>query len=207
VGAALAGNNMAQKLVSSRMTWLLNGVEEDVMSVQSSFTTNAFAGTAATAITEAEMVEAVQKLKDQRAPGPYVALIDSGSSTAWAAMVQIANFVQAGGQSNPWLTTKPGWGGGVFWNDTIWIPTQAVDVSGTTSYNLVFAPSAIALAMRPLPLPTGNVQAVNAVDAQSGVAFQIVQTYDSDRLSEQITIHTLYGYSMTKNAYGVVLRS
>lgn len=208
VGAALAGNNIAQKLIQSRMTWLLNGVEEDVLSVHSSFTTNAFAGTGATAITESEMVEAVQKLKDQRAPGPYIALIDSGSSTAWSAMVQIANFVQAGGQSNPWLTTKPNWGGGVFWNDTIWIPTQAVDVAGTTSYNLVFSSQAIAIAMRPLPLPmAANASAMNVVDAASGVAFQIVTTYDSDRLSDQITLHTLYGYSMTKNAYGVVLRS
>ena len=208
VGAALAGNNMAQKLIQSRVAWLLNGVEEDVLSVHSSFDTNAFAGTAATAITEAEAVEAVQKLKDQRAPAPYFALIDSGSATAWSAMVQIANFVQAQGQSNPWLTVKPSWGGGYFWNDTFWFPTQAVAVAGTTSYNLVFAPSAIAIAMRPLPAPMApGVLHQNVVDPSSGVAFSICVSYDNNRLSDQVTLHTLYGYAMTKNAYGVVLRS
>ena len=204
---AMDGDFTSMKLLDTHIRAVLNGVEEDVLSLATSFTTNAFAGTFNTALTEAECVEAVQKLMDQRAPGPYVGIVDPGA-TSWSALMQIANFVQARGASNPWVSVNPNWGAGYFWNETFWYPSQAVNVTGTSTSNLVFSPSAIAVAMRlPPPPKGGGVIVENVVDGESGIALQILHQYDSSRLADEAVVRCLYGYAVTRNAFGVELRS
>ena len=208
VARALDGDFTTQKLLDSRIVGVLNGVEEDVLSLATSFTTNANAGTFNTALTEAECAEATRKLMSQKAPGPYIALVKAGDVTTWEALVQIANFTQANtsGKENPVFNL--GYGQGRFFHGAYYFYCHGVNQSGTSTSNLVYSQNAIAVAMRlPAQPMSPGVAVQNIVDSESGIAFQVVMNFNGDRLADEITVHTLYGYGITKNAYGVELRS
>lgn len=212
VVAAMDGNATKQSLISSRMAGLLNGIEEDVLSVAtSSFTTNTAQGTYNTAITEAAFMASVQSVLGQRPPadGNIVALIRSGT-TSYGALLSLASFSYA-------LNTGLGVGAQVSQNMGQGRPfhgawtymTQAMPISGTSTDNLIFHRSAIALAMRNIEVPVAGlgVIAENFVDEASGVTYQIRLQYDKNTMAQEFVVSVLYGYAVTKDAYGCQLKS
>lgn len=207
VAAAMGGNAIAEGILRSNIASVLNGVEEDVLSLASGFTNNAYAGTYNTALTEAEMNEAVQVLDTARILKPYVGLIKPDAK-GWYALTQIANFTDSDktGKANPKF--EVGYGNGTLFHGAYWYPCHAVAKSGTSTSNVVFNPSAIAVAMRMPEAPKSNAaQAINIFDTESAIAFQIVQQWDGNTLSDEVIVRVLYGYSEVNDDYGIELRS
>jgi len=207
VAAALGGNAIAEGLLRSQIAAVLNGMEEDVLSLASSFANNANAGTYNTALTEAEISEAAQKLDTARIPGPYIGLIKPDAN-GWYALNLLSAFTAADqtGLSNPKF--EDGYGAGRLFHRIRLYPCHAVPKSGTSTSNLVFNPSAIAIAMRMPTAPKSNAaQAINIFDQESAIAFQIVQQWDGSTLSDEIIVRVLYGYAEVNDDYGIELRS
>lgn len=212
VAAAMDGNASMASLVASRIAGLLNGIEEDVMSVATTgFTANTAQGTYNTALTEAAFGAAVSQVLNQKPPddGQLVALIRSGA-TSYDALLALPAFSYA-------LNTGLGVGAQVAQNMGQGRPfhgartfmTQAMPISGTSTDNLVFHRSAIAIAMRQLEAPMAGLGCITETvsDPQSGVSFQIRLQYDKDRLAQEFVCSVLYGYAVTKGEYGCLLKS
>ncbi len=212
VAAAMDGNATKASLIASRMAGLFNGIEEDVMSVAtSSFTTNTAQGTYNTAITEAAFMAAVQSVLSQRPPNDQniVALVRSGT-TSYGALLSLQSFSFA-------LNTGLGVGAQVSANMGQGRPfhgawtymTQAMPLSGTSTDNLIFHRSAIAVAMRNIEIPMAGlgVVAQNFVDEASGVTYQVRLQYDKNTMAQEFVVSVLYGYAVTKDAYGCQLKS
>jgi hypothetical protein len=207
VAAAMGGNAIAEGILRSNIVAVLNGVEEDVLSLATGFTNNANAGTYNTAITEAEMSEAAQVLDTARIPKPYIGLVKPDAK-GWYAMNLIANFTAADhtGLTNPKF--EDGYGAGRLFHGVRWYPCHAVNKTGTSTSNLVFNPAAIAIAMRMPEAPKSSAaQAINIFDTESAIAFQIVQQWDGSTLSDEIVVRVLYGYAEVNDDYGIELRS
>lgn len=207
VAAAMGGDAIAQGRLESAIAAVINGTEEDVLSLVSGFANNATAGTGNTALTEAEMVEASQVLDTAKIPKPYFGLIRPDAK-GWYALTQLANFTAADhtGLSNPKF--EDGMGAGRLWHGVRWYPCHAVNKSGTTTYNFVFNPQAVAVAFRmPVAPNTNAAQAYNIVDVESGIAFQIVEQYDRDTMANELVVRVLYGYAEVSDDHGIQLLS
>lgn len=199
--------------MSARMTGLFNDIEADVLTIgATSFTTN-IVGSYNSAITEANVVAGVGKLFDAKVPqdAPLMGFVHQ-SANAWQALAQIASFANAyqrGGQAaSPVLATSVGYGSSVPYHGVEWNMSQSITKSGTSVDNLVFHPDAICVAFRSLPLPeVSGVEAANFVDSDSRIAFQVVRSWNKDRLAVEYTIHTLYGYSVGRESWGLLYKS
>ncbi len=212
VAAAMDGRASDSTFISSRVSALLNGIEEDVMSLATTgFTTNTAQGTYNTSLTEAAFDAAMQQVLNQKPPndGNIVALVRSGA-TSYGALLTLPAFSYS-------LNTGLGIGAQVSQNMGIGRPfhgaytymSQAMPLNGTSTDNLIFHRSAIAIAMRNLDVPPDGlgVMCETVSDAASGVTFQIRLQYDKNTLATEFVASVLYGYAVTKDAYGCLLKS
>lgn len=212
VEQAMDGRASNPMLISSRVSSLLNGIEQDVMSVAStSFTTNTAQGTYNTALTEAAFGAAVSQVLDQAPPndGNIVAMVRSGA-TSYDALLTLPSFSYA-------LNTGLGVGAQVSQNMGVGRPfhgawtfmSQAMPKNGTSTDNLIFHRSAIAVAMRNLDVPPDGLGVLceSVTDVQSGVTFQVRLQYDKDRMATEFVCSVLYGYAVVAPQYGCLLKS
>jgi len=85
--------------------------------------------------------------------------------------------------------------------------SQLVPTTGSApiaTHDLAFDPGAIILASRALPqAPTGEGTAQATVtDPNSGLVLRVTMSYNNDNLGTQVTIDTLYGVSILRDAKG-----
>jgi hypothetical protein len=212
IAQALDGGHVLPAEIQSRMAALMNGIESDVCAaVSSGFTTNVV-GSYGSNITEANVVIAMGKLFDAGVPegDPLWAFVSS-KPTAWQALVQVARFSewQVTGRESPLVSAN--YANGTFWHGATWLMSQNVaytDVTTDTNDNFIFHRDALAVALRPLPIPESPaVQAANFLDQESGIEFQILKQWNTKKLAEEIVIHALYGVSAAKESYGCLLKS
>lgn len=216
VDQAMAGNVQAELAMDSAIAALLNGIEEDVMSVATaSFTTNSAVGTYNTAITEAVISQGVEAVLGQRPPtgDAFLGFIKSGT-TSWGALMQLSNFVQAqtilsGGAGEMSPAHGAAYGNGKLWHNTRWYMVNAMPQTGTSTDGLIIHPQAIAVAFRQPAPPTPGTGAMAEMvsDSESGIAFQVVQQWDGARQANQIVVKSLYGYGVPKEQFGVQVKS
>lgn len=74
--------------------------------------------------------------------------------------------------------------------------------------NMCYTRNAMVLATRPQPLPEAGTGAIgaNVIDA-NGIALQVVKSYNSQKLGNQITIHVVFGVAMLDDRQAVELDS
>lgn len=74
--------------------------------------------------------------------------------------------------------------------------------------NLFYTRNAMVLATRPQPLPDPGTGAIgaNVIDG-NGIALQVVKSYNSAKLANQITVHVVYGVAMLDDRQCVELDS
>jgi len=209
MAGAVTQNSVAMMEIQSRIIGLLNGIEEDVLSLAtSSFTENDAVNAYASALAEDDIIGCVVALANQKAPGPYVGLVQAGSANAWGALAKLADFSDANVRGAPGAAYSANWGAGQLWHNTVWYPTQALPKSSTNVDNLVMHRSGIAIAMRQFAKPIGGGAVTQEVfDPASGIMFQIVYQWDGDRLAEEVVVHALYGYAVGKEKWAVQLKS
>jgi len=212
VAAAMDGRASDPMLISSRVAGLLNGIEEDVMSVATTgFTTTTAQGTYNTALTEAAFGAAVSQVLNQKPPddGQLIAMVRSGA-TSYDALLALPAFSYA-------LNTGLGVGAQVSQNMGQGRPfhgartfmSQAMPLNGTSTDNLVFHRSAIAVAMRNLETPPDGLGVLSETvfDAASGITFQIRLQYDITRMAVEFVCSVLYGFAVVQPNYGCLLKS
>lgn len=208
IARALDGDKVNAGLLEGRIAGLLNDVESDVLSaITSGFTTNTV-GTYNSAMTEANIVTAMVNYFSQLAPGDVMPTgFVRHDANAWGALLQLAAFrdYQVTGVQAPTVNASY-MNPGIERYGVRWIVTQALPKSGTSIDNLIFHPNALCMAMRTLPNPLSpGVQAMNF--AQDGVSMQMLMNWNGDRLQDEMTIHTLYGYAVGKEQWGVLFKS
>lgn len=206
--AQTLGNGLqAENQARARIVGLLNDVEEDILSMITTGLTSNTAGTSATAITEAVVVEAVADIMANKPADNVLTGLLAPDLKAWGALAQLARFTDydvRGTQNNltgegsnvaPRFTAY-----GVNWNVCHALPLA------TTRYNVVFDRNALCYAMRSFVAPMSpGVYTSNF--AEDGVAMQLVISFDKDRLADQLTLHTLYGYGVGREEWGCLLLS
>lgn len=74
--------------------------------------------------------------------------------------------------------------------------------------NMCYTRNAMVLATRPQPLPEPGMGAMgaNVIDA-NGIALQVVKSYNSQKLGNQITIHVVFGVAMLDDRQSVEIDS
>lgn len=201
--------------MQSRLYGLFNDIESDVMSAAiTGFVTNVF-GTYNTPITEANFVAAIGSIMNNKAPQdkPIMAFV-APNANGWQALAQIADFSQASARGyqmmSPTLANgnPADYGVMVPWHGTYVSASNNVNVIGTSTNNVLLYPDALCVAFRAIPIPNNEaVEAANFVDSDSTIAFQIIKSWNKDRLANEIVIHALYGYAVGRDAWGCLLKS
>lgn len=84
--------------------------------------------------------------------------------------------------------------------------TQMVKTSGspTTYHDLLYAKSAMALAVRPLPMDAerfGGAKQAVVNDARSGLSIRVTMSYDANALAPQITLDILWGVKVLRSEH------
>lgn len=204
----LDGDKVTSGLMLGRVFGLLNDIESDVLSiVTTGFSTNVV-GTYNTALTEAVISSAHTKYKNALPPSntPPCFLIRPDAN-AYGALEQLSAFrdYQVTGVTSP--TVQPG----VFINGLTrygarYVETQALPLAGTSGDNVMFHPNAICTAFRAFEAPMAPGVATQT-DTIDGITFQMVMTYNGDRLQDEMTLHALYGYSIGREIWGVQVKS
>jgi hypothetical protein len=92
------------------------------------------------------------------------------------------------------------------WHNCYWHLAQSVSgAGGSTIFNAILAPGAVAFAMRGTNSPSyfgsDGYIAEPFADEMAGVAGSIIRAKNFLNFSKEITIRTLYGYSTLKQAW------
>jgi hypothetical protein len=214
IAEALDGRYTMPAEVQARIFAILNDVESDALAIaQTGFTTNT-TGTYTSNLTEAVVVAGMTKLYDAGVPEgePITGFLKQGS-TSWGALVQLGAFREFNviGQKSPIVSQDEGGSvseAGYYWHGCNWKMSQGVHQSVSNVDNVMLHKDAIAVAMRPLPIPTApGVEAANFRDEASTVEFQLLRQWNTAKLAEEIVCHVLYGVSAGKEQYGNLLKA
>lgn len=207
VAGAIAGNVQLQMQLDSAVRGCLNDFEADCLSViTSGFTTNV-SGSYNSDITQAIVLAATSALDEAKAPVmPRIGLVRHNAH-AWNALVQLAGFSQYNttGQVSPLVSEN--FGQGHDYAGCKWFKTQALPKSTNNIDNCILTPGSVAVAMRPLEMPVAGAMAQNVVDAESGIAFQIVAQHDIYTGTNVFVVKMLYGVSVVNEKFGALIKS
>jgi len=169
------------------------------------FTTNADIGTAATDLDTATVLLGRKRMKDAKVP-VGVALHFFMSTKDILALLQLPEWRDANKAGSadaivnaPMEFQKFGM--------TI-CESQYVQVVGATTHNLCLCPKeGLALAMRPLQLPSGGVISATMASGTEaagteGLGIRVIHTYQGVSLGELLTVDALYGWKVIRPAFG-----
>lgn len=207
----LDGGRSIEPLVAGRMADLFNAVETDICTLGSTFA--ASSGTANTNLTEATIDAARAALIANYIPVgvPLHAMISPGA-TSWVALNNLPTFLEyriRGTQpdfSNESVDfgVKP-----IYHKNCYFVETQTVQTATITvlnTYNFMFAPDAILVAMKAPQIPTSpGVEALNFTDGESGIEYQLLRYWDKDTEADAIKLQCIYGRGLGRSDWGQVL--
>lgn len=210
--AMKSGPGVLTMELEARIAGILNDVEEDIIQgVAPSFTTNVL-NAYNTALDEDDIIACRTALMTGKAPedSPWVGILRHNTN-AYAAVSKLTGFAQAHTRSSsaasPNIETGPTFGQGVPWHNILWFVSQTPKITGGTDIdNVVFHRDAICAAFRPMQQPMSpGVQAINI--ARDGIALQILLQWDGSKLADEMVVHLLYGYTVGREDWGVLLKS
>ena len=92
--------------------------------------------------------------------------------------------------------------------------SQLVVASGSpaTYHNLIYAPQAFVVALRPLPTEAkyfggSNVKQEIVTDPSTGLSVRVTMSYDANLLGGQVTVDLLYGVALARDEFAVDLQT
>jgi hypothetical protein len=83
---------------------------------------------------------------------------------------------------------------------------QAVSTVGGTVRGAALHRDALLVAFRPLPVPEPGTGAIGTTIEEDGISISVVQSYKSDYLGNQWTLHAFYGRAVGRAAFAVEVR-
>ncbi len=182
-------------------------IETDALSVYGQLNFNTSVGTANTALTEAVVDSAETALFTAKVPGAMPKYLVA-SGTAYGQLRQIGRFteLQTAGLGlngpNPILTGEI-----LQVKNFMVFRSQYVSKVSTTTYNLAFAPDAIALVVRKLPVVPPGMGAIQAYQEYGNFGMRITMSYVPGQLQQQFTVDAVYGVGVLRNNFGQVVLS
>ena len=197
---ALAAPDLIATYLQPAVVAIAEKIESDLLNVYPLLTANNPVGTGGTAPTEATVDSAETALFKARMPDS-TAKIAVVSADCYAALRQIARFSED--------RMIAGAGSSTIYNGTIgklknitFVRSQKVNISGGTTYNMVFGRDAIVLVSRALPTIIVGTGAVSYMTSFAGFGLRVVMSYNPNTLGQQFTVDVLYGVGLLRNQFG-----
>lgn len=203
VGVERGDFSLLNKYMAPAMIAVAEGVETDLLQLYTNLSANTPVGTGNTPLTEDTIDKAEKALFDAKVPqGIRKALVVS--SQAYSDLRQISRFSEVAtvGSGASIANGKVG-----TIKDFDVYRSQFVQKPSTTTFNMAFAPDALALVMRRLPQPIPGTGAIAEYSELGSFGVRIVMSYQPDTLAQQFTVDALYGCAVLRNVYGVQVLS
>jgi len=185
---------------------LADQVDADLLALITSTTDQV--GSAGVAITPDMLIDARKELIDNNVPiqeRKYAVI----SPKDEAYLLKQEKFTSAAWLDDAGVALKEASLGRRYGMD-IFVDTQ-MPTSGSspvTTRNVLFAPDAFVLAMRPLPIPPAGVIAADTlVDEKTGIAVRVIYSYDHKSMAVLCTIDVLYGCAVKMDEFAVEILS
>lgn len=185
---------------------LAEQVETDLFALAPYFTANTAVGAGNTAVLESVFDNAETALFQAKVPRTQrkVGVLCAAAYSTARQLPRLSEMQTAGNGYDAIINGQFLRAKGIDWfrSDFVYSPS-------TTSYNLAFARDAIALVTRLLgaPIPGTGAIAEYVRDAESGLGFRVVMSYNAGTLTQQFTVDLLYGVNILRNAFGVQVLS
>jgi len=216
VQAFINGQATLPALINAALNGLLNDMETDIVT---NLVANApqSVGAFGTPISASTIISAFAALVQSYMPQETFYGLLAPTAGAITPFAQITNIVyaQERGSNRPGagadlsLAAAPGesimqdvsYMGGL-WSASQLVPAPTVSGAVQAS-NIVWHPKALAVAVRPMPIPTQGTGAIarNFIDAKTGVAIQMLQQWNINTQSEELVLKVLYGMAAAQPAW------
>ncbi len=184
---------------------LAEAIERDLFALYTA--AGSSVGTPGTAVTPAVVVEARQKLVENKVPASERKFLVL-SPKDYAALLTAPNVAYAlnyGGADAIRQGQVP-----TIYGLEVYESQLVPVVSGTppTTYNLALARDALVLVTRPLPAPDANVRYAVVTDDESGLAFRMTLTYETRPAPAHVlNIDLLYGVAALRPEFLVQVKA
>jgi hypothetical protein len=172
-----------------------------------SFTTNADIGTAGTDLDTATFLLGRKRMKDAKVPAGQ-ALYAFLSTKDILALLQLPEWRDADKTGSADAIENAPMQFKKFGVNVIESQYVQVVAGVPTTHNLVLCPKqGLALAMRPLALPSGGVISANMVGGveglpTAGLGIRVIRSYNHMALAELLTVDALFGWKVVRGAFG-----
>jgi N4-gp56 family major capsid protein len=195
VAKALTSLDLVRTYIQPAMLTIAERIESDLLNLGPLATFNPAQGASNTAPTEA-VIDAIETaFFKARVPANEPKLV-AVSADFYAALRQIPRFTetQTIGSGDAMITGEFG----RLKNLNFFRSQLIVPVSSTTN-NLAFTSSGIALVVRRIPLPPPGMGTVGAYAEYKNFALRVLMSYNASMLAPQVTVDVLYGVSALRN--------
>jgi N4-gp56 family major capsid protein len=195
IAKALSSVDLLQTYIQSPMLAIAEAIELDLLSLGPLATFNAAVGASNTAPTEAT-IDAIES-------GFFKAKVPSGepricavSADFYSSLRSLPRFteVQTVGSGDAIVT-------GEFTRvkNVNFFRSQLINAVSTTTNNIAFTPSGIALVVRKLPLPLPGTGTMGAYAEYKNLVLRVLMSFSPDSLASQVTVDVLYGVAALRN--------
>jgi hypothetical protein len=206
VAKAFSNQDIVQGYAEDAAIVLAEAIEvAGFVAAHAGFTTIADLGAAGVGIDHANMIAARKNLRDQKVPRSspiYMFMSTTGVSDIFQ-LPEYRDASQTGSseiaENAPAEFSKYG---------VNFIESQYVQTVGGAIHNLYLSPKqGLALATRPLPLPSSGVVEAEVItgvpEADTGnLGLRVIRAYNAAKLGEQLTLDVLYGWKVIRGAFG-----
>lgn len=203
VGAERGDMSLMNKYMMPAIIAVVEGIETDLLSLYTNLTALTPVGTGGVSLTEDTIDKAEKALFDAKVPqGIRKSLVVS--SQGYSDLRQISRFTESRtiGDGGAIANGKVG-----NIKDFDVYRSQFVQKPSSTTFNMAFAPDALALVMRRLPQPLPGTGAIAEYAEMGNFGVRIVMSYQPDTLAQQFTVDCLYGVAVLRNVFGLQVLS
>jgi hypothetical protein len=206
VAKALAAPDLIQGYIKPAVIAISERVELDLLSQYPLFTFNTAVG-GSSALTESVVDSAETALFNAKVPDSEAKfLVLSGNAYGQARQLpRFSEYQTVGPQVQP----SPILSGQVpakLKGFTVY-RSQLVPKPSSTTFNIAFAKDALALVVRPLPLPMAGTGAIGAYETLGNFGVRVVMSYQPNSLGQQFTVDCLYGVGVLRQSFGVQVQT
>lgn len=183
---------------------LAEKIETDLFNLYTNFTFNTPVGTGGAGLASESVIDSAEKaLFKAKVPGSmrrYLAV----TPDAYSDLRQVPRFSENLTNGNG-STINSGTVGQLKGFDIF--RSQLVPIVAGTSFNIAFAPDALTLVTRRFAPVLGNQGVITEEITDNGYTMRLVMSYQANQLSQQFTVHILYGVAVLRNAFGIQVLS
>jgi hypothetical protein len=221
VSAFIAGQATLPAMIDAAISGLLNDTQEDIVSTIINNAPNSV-GTYGVAATETTFIEAVSTLIQNYMPqeryygllAPTAGSYDQFMQLNRVTWAQVRGWnANETGRESPVIDSPATYGTDIDYNGGLWSASQLVPAptvsNAVYASNVAWHPAAVAVAMRPMPIPTLGVGAVahNKVDMRTGAAVQFLTQWNYNTQAEELLCKVLYGVSPAQSQWSCLIKA